>query len=135
LIKTHCGKRLWRHCGTCWLAIDVPVEPNHEAPSEPRHLWLDPTDAKIGWPTLLPDSDDVCTQSKVTALQLRKFPALVDTLTEGSEAAESTILHLSGSQAAQCFDNDSRHLPPICTAHGARDHPILGPIPIVDEQD
>jgi hypothetical protein len=84
----------------------------------------------------LPDSDDVCTQRKVTALQLRKSPAaLVDTLTEGPEAAESTILHLSGSQAAQCFDNDSRHLPPICTAHGARDHPILGPIPIVDEQD
>ena len=82
----------------------------------------------------MPDSDDVCTQSKVTALQLRKIPALVDTLTEGPEAAGSTLLHLSGSQAAQCFDNDSRHLLPICTTHGARDHPILGPISIVDEQ-
>ena len=81
------------------------------------------------------DSDDVCTQSKVTALQPRKIPALVDTLIEGPKAAKSIILHLSGSQAAQCFDNDSRHLPPICTAHGARDHPIFGPIPIVDEQD
>jgi hypothetical protein len=111
LKKAHWGKRLWRHCGTCWLAIDVPVEPNREAPSEPCHLWLDPTDAKIGWPTLLPDSYDVCTQSKVTALQLRKFPALADTLTEGPGAAESAILHLSGSQAAQCFDNDSCHDP------------------------
>jgi hypothetical protein len=35
---------------------------------------------------------------------------IVSTLTEGSGAAESTMLHLSGSQAAQCFDNDSRHL-------------------------
>jgi hypothetical protein len=42
------------------------------------------------------ESDGVCTLSKVTALQLRKSPALVDTLTEGSGAAESTILHLPG---------------------------------------
>jgi hypothetical protein len=117
------------------LAIDVPIESNHEVPSEPCHLWLDPTDAKIGWPTLLADSDGVCTLNEITALQPRKVPALVDTRKQGFGAAESTILHLSGSQAAQCFDNDSRHLLPICTAHGARDHPILGPIPIVDEQD
>lgn len=117
------------------MAIGVPVERNHEVPSEPSHLWLDPTDAKIGWPTLLIDSDDVCTLSKVTALQLGKFPALVDTLMEGSGAAESTILHLSGSQAAQCFDSDSRHILPICTAHGARDRPILDSIPLEEGEE
>jgi hypothetical protein len=59
----------------------------------------------------------------------------VDTLTEGPGAAERTILHLSGRQAARRFDNDSLHPLTICTAHGGRDHPKLGPIPIVDEQD
>jgi hypothetical protein len=121
------------------LAIDVPIVPNQVVLSVWRHLWIylgdHPTTAKSGWPTISGDSDGVCTQSKVTALQPKKIPALVDTRTEGPGAAESTILHLSWSQAAQCFDNDSRHLQPICTAHGARDHPILGPIPIVNQQD
>lgn len=106
--------------------------------SASRHLWIDlgdhPTTAKSGWPTISADSDGVCTQSKVTAMQPTKITALVDTRTEGPGAAQSTILQLSWSQAAQCFDNDSRHLLPICTAHGARVHPILGPIPIVDQQ-
>jgi hypothetical protein len=59
-----------------------------------------------------------------------EISSLVDTLTEDSGAAESTILHLSGSQATQCFDSDSRHILPICTAHGARDRPILDSIPL-----
>lgn len=107
--------------------------------SASRHLWLDlgehSTTAKSGWPTIFADSDGVCTQSKITALQPRKIPVLVDTRTEGPGAAESTILHLSGSQAAWYFDSDPRHLLPICTAHGARGRPMLGPIPNLDEQD
>jgi hypothetical protein len=121
------------------LAIDVPIVPDQVVLSASRHLRLDlgehPTTAKSGWPTLLTDSDDACTQSNVTALQPRKISALVDKLTERSGAAESTILHLSGSQAAQCFDSDARHLLPICISHGAKDRPILDPIPIGDEQD
>ena len=121
------------------MVIDVPIVPNQVVLSASRHLWLDlgehPTTAKPGWPTIFADSDGACTQSKVTALQPREIPALVDTRTERPGAAESTILHLSGSQAARCFDSDSRHILPICTAHGARDRPILGAIPIVDVKD
>jgi hypothetical protein len=137
--KASSGERLWRHYRTCWLAIDVPIVPKQVVLSAPRHLWLDlgehPTTAKSGWPTLLTDSDDACTQSKVTALQPRKISALVDKLTEGSGAAGSTILHLSGSQAARCFDSDSRHILTICTAHGARDRPIPDSIPLEEEED
>jgi hypothetical protein len=54
----------------------VPIVPKQVVLSAPRHLWLDlgehPTTAKSGWPTLLTDSDDACTQSKVTALPLHR---------------------------------------------------------------
>jgi hypothetical protein len=69
------------------LAIDVPIVPNQVVLSAWRHLWIDlgdhPTTAKSGWLTTSGDSDGVCTQSKVTALQPKKIPALVDTRTEG----------------------------------------------------
>jgi hypothetical protein len=117
--------------------MDVAIEPSHEFLIGPGHFWLDPgenpTKAKFGWPTLLVNSYNVCTGNKIIASQPKIISALEDMRKEGFEGAERTILHLSGSQSAPCFDSDFRHLQPICIAHGARDRPIIGPIPVGDE--
>ena len=101
-------------------------------------FWLDPgehpTNATFDWPTLLVDGYGVCAQHTTIALQPKITSALVDMRKEAPGTAESTVLHLSGSQSAQCLDSDLRHLPPRCTAHGAADRPKLGPIPVGDEQ-
>lgn len=104
-------------CRTCWLAMDIPIAPNHEPTIEPCHFWLHPgerpTNVKVDWPTLLVESYGVCTQNKAIATQRSLISArgyakgrLWNSWKHNSTFMREPI----GTVFGQCFPSGTTHM-------------------------